>query len=66
MTNIPPEQWNDEQVKRDLRATVRLNLAMAGVWLTDAQLVALVDAFLARLSGELRARRIHQFDAKSE
>ena len=60
MTHGPndPRLWFDERVKGDLRATVRLNLMMGGVWLSDAQLTALVDALVARLDGEWRVRQL--------
>ena len=63
-TDAPaPSESIDERLKRDLRATVRLNLAMVGVWLADAQLAGLVDALVARLDGEWRVRRL-QADAR--
>lgn len=55
----PDDRVIDEPLKRDLRATLGLNLAMAGVWLADAQLAALVDALVARLDGERRLKRLH-------
>ena len=46
----------DDRVRRDLRETVRMNLALAGVVVTDPQLDGLVAAVVARLDGELRVR----------
>ena len=57
--NAPtPSELIDERLKRDLRATVGLNLMMAGIWLSDGQLAALVDLVAARVEGELRLRRL--------
>jgi len=50
--------WLDRRVRSDLAATIRFNLMMAGVWLGDAELTALVDALAARLDGEWRARQL--------
>ena len=47
-----------ERVGRDLRETVRMNLALIGVVITDAQLDGLVTALVARLDGELRSLRL--------
>ena len=43
-------------VSRDLRETVRFNLAMAGVAVIDRQLDGLVTAVVARPDGEFRLR----------
>lgn len=48
----------EELLKRDLHATIRLNLAVVGVWLSDGQRAGLVDALVARLDGEWRVRRM--------
>ena len=56
--NAPtPSGLIDERLRRDLRATIRLNLTMVGVWLSDDQLAGLVEAFVARLEGEWRVRQ---------
>jgi hypothetical protein len=59
-TAADPRVWSDKAVKRDLRATARLHLAMIGVCLSDPQTAALVDALLARLDGEWKARQLQR------
>lgn len=57
-----PASLADPQVRRDLRATVRLHLSLIGIWLTDPQAAGLVDVLVARLDGEWRARQLRRAD----
>lgn len=61
-----PRVWTTKAVKRDLRATARLHLAMIGVCLSDPQTAALVDALLTRLDGEWRVRQLEKAGAPRE
>lgn len=63
---VDPRLWTAKAVKRDLRATARLHLAMIGVCLSDPQTAALVDALLARLDGEWRVRQLEKAGAPLE
>jgi hypothetical protein len=56
--DTPPSALIDARVRRDLCATLRLHLSMIGIWLTDPQAAATVDALVARLDGEWRVGRL--------
>lgn len=55
-----PSSLADRQVRRDLCATLRLHLSLDGIWLTDPQAAAVVDALVARLDGEWRVRQLQK------